>query len=73
LVEVWAGFYAEKAKANQAHGLTAPGKTLCQISDKAFEPIDVLKEIAEKSGFSRDTVSKNRKMGVGEQWNRKYT
>ena len=50
-----------KAKANQAHGLTVPGKTLCQNSDKALSPpVDTLATAAEAAHVSRDTAAKVR-------------
>ena len=44
---------SKKAKENQSHGQTAPGKTLCQNSDKAIEKIDTKKELAKIADVSR--------------------
>jgi hypothetical protein len=49
---------AEQAKKQQAHGGTAPGKTLLENSPKAFEPIDTRQEVATIAGVSDNTVAK---------------
>lgn len=41
------------AKANQAHGQTAPGKTLLTERAKALEPVDTAAEVAKDAGVSR--------------------
>lgn len=46
---------AQKAKENQAHGKTAPGKTLLQ---KSAEALDTRSEIAKAAGVSHDTIAK---------------
>jgi hypothetical protein len=46
---------AARAKANQSHGQTAPGRTLPQNSAEALETRD---EIAKAAGVSHDTVAK---------------
>jgi hypothetical protein len=43
---------AAKARENQSHGQTAPGKTLSQNSVKAIEKIDTQKELAKIAGVS---------------------
>jgi len=51
---------AAKAKEKQReHGGTAPGRTLCQISD---EVIDTKKELAKIAGVSHDTIAKVKKI-----------
>ncbi len=50
--------YAEKAVKNRAHGLTGPGKTLHQNSDKAFFSIDTNKKLAQIAGVSHDTMAR---------------
>ncbi len=50
--------YGEKAKKNQGHGQTAPGKSLCQNSEKAIHPIDTNKELSKIAGVSSDTVAR---------------
>jgi hypothetical protein len=49
---------AEKAKENQAHGQTAPNKTLSQKSVEAFKPIDTQKQLAKAASVSHDTMHK---------------
>jgi len=46
---------AEQARANQSHGLTAPGKTLPQNFAEAFETNEVLGSAA---GISRESIRK---------------
>ena len=50
--------YAAKAKARQAHGLTAPGKPLVRDGDE--KRVDVNEEIARAAGVSRDTAARVR-------------
>jgi len=49
---------ARRAKANQAHGQTGPGRTLSTVSEKALEPLDVTAEVARVAGVSYTTASK---------------
>ena len=53
---------AAKARENQSHGQTAPGKTLSQNSVKAFEKIDTQKELAKIAGVSHDTIARIEKI-----------
>ena len=53
---------AAKARENQSHGQTAPGKTLLQNSAKAFTPIDTRAEIAKIAGVSHDTIARVEKI-----------
>ena len=53
---------AAKAKENQSHGQTAPGKPLSQNSVKAFEKIDTQKELAKIAGVSHDTIARVEKI-----------
>ncbi len=46
---------AEKAKANQSHGKTAPGKTLMENSTEALDTRD---ELAAIAGVSNNTISR---------------
>lgn len=43
----------KRAKANQSHGQTAPGKTLLLNSGKALAPVDTAAEVAKTAGVSR--------------------
>ena len=49
---------SDRAKANQAHGQTAPGVTLLTNSSKAIEPINTRAVIAKNAGVAEDTVAK---------------
>ena len=52
-----------KAKENQSHGMTAPGKTLLQKGAKAFEEkIDTTEELASIAGVSHYTITKVQKI-----------
>jgi hypothetical protein len=51
---------AEKAKANKAHGQTAPGRTLVPNSAQAFDPTKTRDEAAKLAGVGHDTYTKGK-------------